>query len=104
MSQPYLSFIKEHYKLYRTVIEKPSVFSTDKTYEKMFQDIFNPILNRFSVEPSERNYMMMSYLKGISAIVEEWIKGNCSDDTEHIISIIQKCIMQNTDNKKQAVE
>lgn len=90
---PYLTFVCQHRNIYQTAMENPRIFSADKTYQKMFRHIFDPILQRFSVSTSERNYMMLFYLNGISAIIAEWLKRNCTDSIEHIIAIIHKCVM-----------
>lgn len=89
---PYLHFIKENRYLYRAVIEHPAIFQSDKIYKKMFEHLFDPILERFSVPADERNYRMFFYLKGISGIIEEWIKNECKDPIEHMILVICNCI------------
>ena len=89
---PYLQFIKEYRQLYRAAMEHPVVFGSDKTYKKMFEHIFDPVLERFDVPADERHYLMAFYLKGIAGIIEEWLKGGCEDTTEHIMKIIQGCV------------
>lgn len=89
---PYLTFIKENRHLYRAAIERPAVFRSDKTYKKMFEYLFDPILERFSVPADERNYRIIFYLKGISGIIEEWIKNGCKDSIEQMVSVICNCI------------
>lgn len=36
--------------------------------------------------------MMPFYINGIMGIVNEWLKENCEDSIEHMISVIQVCI------------
>lgn len=91
--RPYLSFVQQHRQLYRTAMENPAVFSAEQTYQKLFEHIFDPILSRFSVPPSERNYLMMFYLNGLNAIVGEWLKGDCTDSIDHVIAVMQRCVM-----------
>lgn len=98
--RPYLSFVQQHHQLYRTVMENPAVFSADKTYQKMFQHIFDPILARFSVPSSERNYMMMFYLNGLSAIVGEWLRGDCTDPIDHVIAVMRRCVIQRQESSE----
>lgn len=45
---PYLSYIKEHQRLFRTAI-KATVLGIDNTYQRMFRYIFTPIPDRFGV-------------------------------------------------------
>lgn len=89
---PYLSFIRDHKKLYLTAIKNPSVFRLNDTYQRLFTHIFDPILSRFDVPQSQRVYMMAFYLNGIAAIVAEWLKADCAPSIEEISEIINKCI------------
>ena len=75
-------------------MENPVVFSADKTYQRMFEHIFDPILTRLSVPPPDRNYLMLFYPNGLSAIVGEWLKGDCADPIDHVIAVMQQCVMQ----------
>lgn len=91
--EPYLAFIKENRKLYRAVLKHPQIFQADKTYQIMFQDIFSPILERFGISVSERQYHMLFFLNGIEGIILQWLKGDCSDSIGNIIRIIETCVM-----------
>lgn len=37
--------------------------------------------------------MMTFYIRGLMAIIAEWLKGDCSDPEEHIIAVIHRCVM-----------
>lgn len=87
--KPYLQFIKDNQQLYRAAMEHPAVFGSDTAYKRMFKYLFDPILERFDVPADERHYLMAFYLKGIAGIIEEWIKGGCEDDIEHITKVIE---------------
>ncbi len=90
---PYLTYIKEHKKLFQTVISKPTSMNLEETYQRMFQRVFNPIMERFDFPVSERNYVMAFYINGIIAIIMEWVKSDCCDTIEQITDIIIKCVM-----------
>ena len=90
--QPYLAFVKENHLVYRAAIDYPETFSAQETYERLYQHIFEPILQRFSIEASERAYIIHFYLGGIAAVVEQWMKNDCADPMETIMAVIQKCI------------
>ena len=94
--RPYLNFIKENRQLYRAAMEHPAVFNADRTYERMFKHIFDPVLERFGVPEGERSYLMSFYLKGIAGIIEEWLKGGCKDDVEKMMAIIERCVPKRT--------
>ena len=89
---PYLSYIKEHQKVFLTVLSQPVAFSSENLFERLFDNIFNPILDRFGYPKSERKYVMMFYLNGITAITMEWLKNGCDKSVKEISAIIHYCI------------
>lgn len=89
---PYLNYVKNNRQLYQAAMKNPAVFGADRTYKKMFEHIFDPVMERFGVPLDERHYLMAFYLKGIAGIIEEWLKGGCEDDIEHITKVIEGCI------------
>ena len=91
---PYFMFIREHRRLYHTVMENAALFSVERDYGVMFEEVFAPILARFSVPEDERRYVMAFYIRGLSAIVEAWLREDCADSIEHVMGIVQRCVMQ----------
>lgn len=89
---PYLNYIKDHRRLFRTATEHASVLSMDKNYEGMFRHIFTPILDRYGVAKQDRRYIMMFYIRGLMAIISEWLKNDCADSIEYIVSLIRRCV------------
>ena len=89
---PYLSFIKDNQRLFFTVLSQPTVFDSRAIFQRLFDNIFNPILDRFHYPRDEQHYVMMFYLNGITAIISEWIKENCQKSIADVISIIHYCI------------
>ena len=90
--RPYLNFIKEHRRIFRTAVEHSSVLGMDNAYLALNRHVFTPILVRFHVPPSDQKYMMPFYINGLMAIVNEWLKEDCKDSVEHIISVMRICI------------
>jgi hypothetical protein len=74
------------------VLSQPAAFDTNTIFQKLFDNIFNPILNRFRYPKDEQNYVMMFYLNGITAIITEWLKDGCKKSIEDISTIIHYCI------------
>ena len=89
---PYLSFIKENQRLFAAVLSQPTVFESKAIFQRLFDDVFNPILDRFHYPRDEQQYVMMFYLNGITAIITEWLKEDCRKSIEDISSIIHYCI------------
>ena len=85
---PYLSFIKENQRVFSAVLSQPTTFDSKAIFQKLFDNIFHPILDRFHYPKDEQNYVMMFYLNGITAIITEWLKEGCQKSIEDIFTII----------------
>lgn len=89
---PYLTFIKENQRLFLAVISQPTTFDSKSIFQRLFDNIFKPILDRFHYPSDEQKYVMMFYLNGITAIITEWLKDGCKKSIEEISYIIHYCI------------
>lgn len=89
---PYLSFIKENQRMFLAVLSHPATFDSNAIFQRLFDNIFHPILDRFHYPKDEQRYVMMFYLNGITAIITEWLKDNCQKSIEAVSSIICDCI------------
>ena len=89
---PYLSFIKENQRLFSAVLSQPTAFDSGAIFQGLFDNIFNPILDRFCFPRDEQHYVMMFYLNGITAIITEWLKEDCQKSIADISTIIHYCI------------
>ncbi len=98
---PYLTFIRDNQSIFKVAIKQFNSLNMDRVYGKMFEYIFNPILERFHVLEKKRTYVMKFYLTGIFGIVTEWLDKNCSDDIDFIVKIIIDCVIgeRNLDGK-----
>ena len=90
---PYLNFIKDNQRIFKVSIKQFNSLNMGDVYGRMFDHIFNPILERFHIPENERSYMMKFYLTGVYAIVMEWLEKNCSDDMETVTRVITDCVM-----------
>lgn len=93
---PYLNYVKENKRLFRTVIEQPSALQMCSAYNSLNRYVFVPILERFNVPAEAHNYMLSFYISGLIAIINEWLKNDCEEPVENIISIIRVCIDKRT--------
>jgi len=62
---PYLSYIKNNKRLFRTATENAAVLGMDKSYDRMFRHVFTPILDRYGVLQQDRSYIMAFYIRGL---------------------------------------
>lgn len=89
---PYLNYIKEHRRLFRTATENAAVLGLGKSYDRMFRYVFTPILDRYSVPQQDRRYVMAFYIQGLMAIISEWLRNDCADPTAYVVELIQRCV------------
>ena len=89
---PYLTYIKDHKEVFGTALLHNQVLGFEDVYQRMYDHIFNPILERFRYPHDYRKYVMMYYLNGVNAIILEWIKDGCEKTIEDVSDIITICI------------
>ena len=65
---PYLTYIKDHKEVFATALSNNKILGFETVYKRMFENIFNPILDRFHYLQNNRQYVMMYYLNGINAV------------------------------------
>lgn len=89
---PYLSYMKENRRIFATVLSQPMAFASEEVFQRLFVNIFNPILERFRYPEEDRTYVMLYYLNGVTAIVSKWLKDGCETEIGDISRIIHECI------------
>lgn len=89
---PYLTYVKDHKEVFSTALQHNKTLGLESVYQRLFANIFNPVLDRFHYPPKDRQYVMMYYLNGINAIVNEWLKNGCDKSIKEISGIISVCI------------
>nr|MDD6335817.1 TetR/AcrR family transcriptional regulator C-terminal domain-containing protein [bacterium] len=98
---PYFTYIKDHKRLFQTAVENTSTLQLDKTYDKLFINIFSPILERHQVPAQGRAYIMAFYIHGLMAIVTQWLKDDCAVPIDHMIAIMQQCVMPHQESEEK---
>lgn len=86
--KPYLLFISDNKSLFTTALLNANSLGLEQHYNKMFTHVLSPILDRFNVPENRRKYMLAFYVRGIIAIIDEWLKGECFESIDFIIDII----------------
>ena len=89
---PYLGYIEQHKRLFRTATENAAVLGMDKSYDRMFRHVFTPILDRYGTPQQDRRYIMAFYIQGLMAIISEWLRNDCADSIAHVVDMIQRCV------------
>ena len=91
--RPYFAFVRENRQLFRAVFSRRTGFDTQGTFDRMFRDIFSPIMDRFSFPEEDKPYIISFYIAGMMAIVREWIQDDCRTPAEKIIALTMQCIL-----------
>ena len=89
---PYLNYIREHQRLFRTALENPVALRLENSYAGLEKHVLSPILERYGVPEHDSAYMMTFYIHGLMAIITEWLKNGCDDPVERIIDVMQRCV------------
>ncbi|MBQ2940934.1 MAG: TetR/AcrR family transcriptional regulator [Clostridia bacterium] len=89
---PYLSYIKENRLVFSTALLHADSFGFNEIFQRLYENVFNPILERFNYPVADRKYAMMFYLNGITAVVTEWLKDGCEKTIGEVSRIIYECI------------
>lgn len=88
---PYLTFIKENKKAFSLAARHPELFRSFSNFQKMYKDVFSPILDSMQIKIEEKEYLFEFFSKGVLSIVFKWLERDCKDDIELIIDIIERC-------------
>ena len=96
--QPYLTYIKDNKSVFSTVLLHSVSFGFNEIFQRLYDNIFNPILERYNYPAADRKYAMMFYLNGITAVATEWLKDGCEKTIEEVSQIIHGCIFGRENN------
>lgn len=94
---PYLTYIKEHRRIFQVAVEQAAVLCMQDAYVGLDQYVFTPILDRFQVPPGDWEYMMAFYISGLMAIISRWLRDDFRDSIEHIVAVMQRCTKHGRD-------
>lgn len=97
----YLEYIQKNKRLFFTAIMRAKTLRLDDSYDKMFRHVFTPVLERYKVPVENRRYIIIFYIQGIMAVITEWLKNDCKDSIEHIMTVIRHCVMKPKSDKEQ---
>lgn len=93
---PYLKYIQKHKRLFKIYSNNARIFETDEVDQYLLDTLFVPICAKFGVSDKKLiSYMQKYILKGIDAIINEWVKNDCEDDILFICEIIIYCVRPN---------
>ncbi|OUP53159.1 TetR family transcriptional regulator [Butyricicoccus pullicaecorum] len=92
--RPYLAYIAQNKRLFRIALKNSGSLGLDKTYSRMMEHVFIPILERFQIAEADRSYILTFYIHGLMAIISEWLKNDCTDSIGHVSAVMEQCVMR----------
>ncbi|WP_369297253.1 TetR/AcrR family transcriptional regulator [uncultured Neglectibacter sp.] len=90
---PYLNYVRDHRQLFRTALQKSGSLRLETVYSRMFEAVFDPILDRFRILPQERQYKMAFYIHGLTGMIDEWLQNDCAESIGQMVRLIQSCVL-----------
>jgi len=95
---PYLNFIKDNKKIYKLIQNKPFIFKKQETFQKLYNELFSIILDKYGVPSDEKEYVFAFFSFGLVAIIQKWIEKDCSDDIKKIAYLMKTLIGYNNED------
>lgn len=89
---PYLNFIKENKKIYKLIHDKPYIFKKQQTFQKIYDELFSVILDKYGVSKEEKEYIFVFFSFGLVAIIQKWIENDCKDEIPKMAEFIKNVI------------
>lgn len=89
---PYLTFVKSNKTIFKIFVENLQTFNVDEYFEYLLNYVFIPILTKKGLtDKLAIKYISKYYLQGVTSVVMDWIKRECSDEIPYIANIIILC-------------
>ena len=89
---PYLCYIMDHRRVFAAALSNVGTLGFERVFRRMYEQMFDPILQHFGYSEVRRPYVMHYYLNGITAVVTLWLKNGCKEPIEEIADTIRECI------------
>ena len=89
---PYLEFVKENKRIFSLIHKKPELFSSRKVFDKMYAELFSPILDQYGLATREKPYVFEFYSRGTLAVVMKWLENDCRDEIDFVMELIIRMV------------
>ena len=89
---PYLEYVKENQNILKLFYLHPEILNSENVFNHMFEDLIDPILDKFNIKKEDRIYIVEYYVKGVMAVVMRWVYNGCREEISHITKLITQCV------------
>ncbi|MCM1195226.1 MAG: TetR/AcrR family transcriptional regulator [Corallococcus sp.] len=87
---PYLKFIRKNKFIYKVYMNNYGELNSD--YSRVLREFFETVIERYGLQDKTVIYYMSKfYFSGVTAIVLEWVNGDCREEVEAICDVIALC-------------
>lgn len=93
--KPYLEYIKDHDRIFRTMLKQASVMRLGVAYQALFDRVLGPVLRRFGCPEEIHEYLMTFFIHGLIAVITQWLENGCKESVDEITHIIIYCVRPN---------
>lgn len=69
----------------------------DRYTDALKKDILEPVMQRHGIAKEDTEYVIVYYLEGILAMVNEWVRNDCKKNIGDMVDLI----MMRVDSKKE---
>lgn len=85
---PYLNFILQNKRVFRLLYTKPKLFGSENTFNRMYAELFAPILRKFGTSEQNMPYVFGYYAGGITSVVKCWTENDCDKPVDELVALI----------------
>lgn len=89
---PYLEFVRDNRFIYRATLANGQALQAQERLEALAEHIIDPVLARFGYPSGQRPFVISFYVRGLSAVVQEWIKGDCEVPVDEMVRVVKACV------------
>lgn len=89
---PYLEFVRDNKNLFKVAYMHKGLLNVDKAYSLLFNELLNPILEKFGFNREDNEYIIEYYVNGTMALIMRWVGNDCKESIEKIIELILICV------------
>ena len=90
---PYLRYVMDHRWVFSAALSNMGTLGFERVFHRMYEQVFDPILEYFQYPKSHRPYVIHFYLNAITAVVNLWIKNSCRESIDEMIEVIRECVL-----------
>lgn len=88
---PYLTFIRDHRRLFGTALKRSSTLKMHEQYLRLYREVIEPETVRLGVPAEQREYLVAFFLHGVLAMVAHWMENDCKEPVEFLVQLILHC-------------